>query len=288
MTFRQKLSTNLLYSKRDRYFLLFLSMIMLTCNHAHADETMANKIRLALGGYIVTGYESAMSLTEPNTGAGVSISPEDTLGLKTSQSVLRLDGQYRFNDTHSLTFSWYNISSNGNKSLEHDIDWIDENGDPITIPVGANVDTALDYDIYKLGYLWSFYHSEKVEMAIGTGLHITRIAIGLDASTTSSGASSKNVSTSLPLPVLSFGLIYKVTPDFAWYVKSEFLVLSFDNWEGHYTDTTMGLEYRAFEKLSFGAGLASNAIKVTEKTGDYKFTFDNRINGVLLYAATYF
>ena len=261
---------------------------MATINHAQADDGVADKFKIALGGYTVPVYESSISLTDPDFGAGVSISPEDTLGLKTRQTVLRLDGQYRFNKEHSFTFSWYRISSDGNKSLEHQIDWIDENGNPITIPVGASVNTTLDYDIYKIGYLWSFYHNDKVEMAAGAGLHITRIAIGLDTKTTSSGVDSKNISTGLPLPVLSFGLIYKVTPEFAWYLKSEFFAIAFDNWEGSYTDSTAGIEYLAFKNVGLGIGFASNSLKVTEKTSDYKFTFDNRITGVLLYAAAYF
>jgi len=273
---------------RKKRFILLVTMLIATINLAQADDGVTRKFRLALGGYIVPGYESTISLTEPNFGAGVSISPEDTLGLRTEQTVLRLDGQYRFNNAHALTFSWYNISSDGNKALEHEIDWIDENGNPITIPVGANIDTALDYDIYKIGYLWSFYHNDKVEMVAGAGLHITRVAIGLDTKTTSSGVDSKNVSTSLPLPVLSFGLIYKVTPRFAWYLKNEFFAIAFDNWEGNYTDSTAGIEYLAFKNVGLGLGLASNSLKVTEKTGDYKFAFDNRITGAMLYAAVYF
>ncbi len=87
-------------------------------------------------------YESTMSLTDPALGAGISIRPEDTLGVDSRQTVLRLDGYYRFTRKHALSYSWYSISSRGNKTLDEEFDWLDENGDPITIPVGAQVDTA--------------------------------------------------------------------------------------------------------------------------------------------------
>jgi hypothetical protein len=125
-------------------------------------------------------------------------------------------------------------------------------------------------------------------MAAGAGLHMTHVAIGLNTSVTSTGVDSKDVSTSLPLPVLSFGLSYKVTPEFAWYLKSEFFALAFDNWEGSYTDSTIGMEYLVSNNIGLGLGLASNSLKISEKTSDYKFTYDNRITGVLLYAAAYF
>ena len=80
--------------------------------------------------------------------------------------------------------SFHHISSQGDKVIDEDFEWLDENGDPITVPVGAEVNTALDYDIFKVGYLWSFHHTDKVELAAGVGLHMTRIGIGLRSDTT--------------------------------------------------------------------------------------------------------
>jgi hypothetical protein len=60
--------------------------------------------------------------------------------------------------------------------------------------------------------IWTFHHSDKVELAAGLGLHVTKIAMGLEAETTSSGVDAKNVSVTAPLPVLSFSLRYNVTP----------------------------------------------------------------------------
>lgn len=281
-------SFNRFYFIPKKSFFLLVMMCMASINQAAAEDVVPDKFRIALGGYSLLRYDSTMSLTDRGIGAGISISPEDTLGLKTEQTVLRVNGLYRFTKQHALTFSWYRISSDGNKSLEEQIDWVDENGDAITIPLGARVDSTFDYDIYKLGYLWSFYHTDKVELAAGAGLHITRVAIGLRADTTSSGVEAKDISTSLPLPVLSFSFTYRVTPKFAWYLKSEAFALSFDDWDGVYTDNTLGMEYRAFKNVGLGIGLGSNALSLSENTSDYKFSFDNRITGLLVYAAAYF
>ena len=176
-----KTKINLSSVQFKRTFIFLLAMFIVAINPVQAEETVPDKFRIALGGYSVFRYDSLMSLTDANLGAGISISPEDTLGLKTEQSVVRLDGHYRFTKKHALTFSWYSISSDGNKSLEEEFDWLDENGDAITIPIGASVDTSLDYDIYKVGYLYSFHHTDKVELAVGAGLHMTRIEVGLNA-----------------------------------------------------------------------------------------------------------
>ena len=272
---------------RKSLFILSV-MFVVAVNPVQAEDVVPDKFRIALGGFSVFRYDSVMSLTDANLGAGVSISPEDTLGLKTEQSVVRLDGHYRFTDVHALTYSWYSISSDGNKMLAKEFDWLDENGNKITIPIGASVDTALDYDILKVGYLYSFHHTDKVELSVGAGLHMTRIGIGLSAEATGAPLETRDVSTTLPLPVLSFALIYQVTPKFSWHFKSEFFALEFDKWDGRYTDTTLGMEYRFFKNVGLGIALAGNSLKVTEKTSDYKFQYDNRITGLLLNAAAYF
>ena len=275
-------------SIRKQVILLLTAMFITSINPAHAEEEVPDKFRIALGAYSLVRYESIVSLTDANLGAGISISPEDTLGLTTEQSVVRLDGYYRFTKTHALTYSWYSLSSDGNKSLEEDIDWVDGNGDPIIIPARANVSTTLDYDIFKLGYLYSFYHTDKINVSVGAGLHTTRVAFGLKAEATGTALETKDVDTTLPLPVLSFGLIYHVTPKFSWHLKAEIFALQFDKWDGSYTDTTLGMEYRAFKNVGLGIALASNALKVTENTSDYKFNYENRIVGVLINAAAYF
>ena len=259
-----------------------------TMHPAYAEDNLPDKFKIVLGGYTLVRSDTTMSLTEPNTGAGISIDPRDTLGIETEKTVARLEGYYRFNEQHALTYSWYAISSDGTKTLADEINWVDENGDNITIPIGASVKASMDYDIFKLGYLWSFYHNDKIELSAGAGLHVTRVAIGIDTATTSSGIDAKKVSTTVPLPVLSFGLTYHVTPKYSWYLKSEAFYLEFEDWTGSYTDSMLGMEYRVWERLGLGVALASNALKVTEDTSDYEFTYGNRISGAFMYAAAYF
>jgi len=256
--------------------------------HASAEDKNLEKFKISLGGYTLARNESEMSLTETNLGAGISISPEDTLGLETEQTVFRLDGQYRFNQAHALTFSWYSITSDGAKRLEEQFEWVDEDGNLITIPVGARVDTRLSYDIYKLGYLWSFYNSDKVELSAGAGLHITRVEVSMEAETTSSGVGASDANLTLPLPVLSFGLIYSVNPKFSWFLKSEIFSIELEDWTGTYNDSSLGVEYVVWENVSLGIGLANNSIKVSRDTDEYKFVYANRISGMSLYVAGQF
>jgi hypothetical protein len=254
-----------------------------------AEEPLPDKFRLVIGGFSTNRVDSTLSLTGSEAGLGASISPRDTLGLKTESTVLRIEGYYRFNDEHALTYGWYSISSDGKKELEEEFEWVDEDGNTITIPLGAKVDSRLKTEIFKLGYLWSFYRSDKMEVAIGGGLHTTRLTVGLDASVTNPPDSSvEEVDSTLPLPVFSFALNYRVTPKFGWYLKTEAFALAFDNYTGAYRDNQLGMEYRAWRHVGLGASLNVNSLDLEEDDSESKLKYANSRSGLLLYLATYF
>ncbi len=255
----------------------------------HAEEAVQDKFRLSIGTYALTRYESTISLTNPDLGTGVSVDPQRTLGVDLENSVLRIDGHYRFRPKHALTFTWFSINSDGDRIIEEEFDWENEAGDTITIPVGAKVVSSLSYDILKVGYLWSFHRTDKVEMGVGAGLHITRFSFDLDASvTTPPSQSIQDTETTIPLPVISLIVKYNVTPKFHWYAKSEVFALKFDNYTGSFSDVTLGMEYRAWRHVALGVGFSTSSLDIEEDDSDYILRFDNTINGGLLYVATYF
>jgi len=260
--------------------------ITLASNPAMAQQD--DKFELSVGAYSVFRYESAVSLTETNLGAGISISPRDTLGLDGEQTVFRLDGLYRFNSNHAMTFSWFRINANASKTLTDDIEWVDENGDTITIPTGVSVSSSLGYDIYKLGYLWSFYRSDKVELAAGAGLHLAEVNIGLDVDSAIIGSELRTATSNVPMPVLSFVLDYNVTPKFDWFFRSQLFAIDLGDWRGVYSDIELGMQYQLFEHIGIGAGLGSNGLDVVHEDDDTRFEFENRISGVHFFISANF
>jgi len=275
--------------KKIKHVLFAVISLFATVSLAEAEEFEPDKFRFAIGGYAIARYDSSISLTDPDLGAGISIDPQNTLGLDFESTVLRIEGYYRFHPKHALTYSWYSIDSTGSKIIDKEFDWVGPGGNPIIIEAGAQVISSLDYDIFKVGYLWSFHHTDKVELGVGAGLHITRLRMGLDASLTNPpNHSAQNVNTTVPLPVFSLVLNYSVTPKFHWYLKTEAFVVKFDKWTGSYRDATLGMEYRAWQHVALGAGLSSNSLELDEDDPNYQLRFDNTISGALLYVATYF
>ena len=269
--------------------LLVLFSLFAMVNQARAEEPLPDKFRFSIGGFAVARFDSTISMTDPQLGAGISINPQKTLGMDFNTTVGRIEGYYRFKPKHAVTYSWYSINSEGNKTLETEFEWVDEDGNTITIPLGAQVVSNLDYDIFKVGYLWSFHRTDKVEMGVGAGLHITRLALDLSASSvTPPGSAIEQVDTTVPLPVISFVLKYNINPKWKWYLKTEAFALKFDKWAGSYRDVTLGIEYRAWKNVALGAGLSANSLELDEEDPEYELHFTNNISGGLLYVATYF
>lgn len=265
---------------------LVASFVMLGTSPAMAQEE--DKFYLSAGAYSVLRYESAVSLTETNVGAGISISPRDTLGLDGEQTVFRLDGLYRFNTNHAMTFSWFRINSDASKSLVDDIEWVDENGDTVIIPTGTSVNSSLGYDIYKLGYLWSFYRSDKVELAAGAGLHMAEVRFGLDVDSAIIGSELRTAKSNLPMPVLSFMLDYNVTPRFDWFLRTQLFALDLGEWRGVYSDIELGVKYQLFEHIGIGAGIGSNGLDVVRDYDDSRFEYENRVAGLHFFVSANF
>ena len=265
---------------------LVASFVMLGTSPAMAQEE--DKFYISAGAYSVLRYESAVSLTETNLGAGISISPRDTLGLDGEQTVFRLDGLYRFNARHAMTFSWFRINSDASKALADDIEWVDENGDTVIIPTGTSVNSSLGYDIYKLGYLWSFYRSDKVELAAGAGLHMAEVRFGLDVDSAIIGSELRTAKSNLPMPVLSFMLDYNVTPRFDWFLKTQLFALDLGEWRGVYSDIELGMKYQLFEHIGIGAGIGSNGLDVVREYDDSRFEYENRVAGLHFFVSANF
>ena len=256
--------------------------------HAAEEDFGEDRFTLSVGAYDVFRYDSIALLTSSEFGAGLALSPEDVLGLNSEQTVLRVEGTWNIRPAHALTFSWFDITSTNSLSVDTEFSWVDREGNEITIPVGASVESKLSYDILKVGYLWRFYTSDKVQLSAGAGLHMTDVKLSVEAETTVSDLNATTGETSVPLPVVSFALGYTVTPRFGWYLRAEVFALSFDDWSGTYNDALLGAEYRLWKNLGVGAALSSNSLRVLEEKAETRFEFNNRISGVLFFLRGHF
>lgn len=262
--------------------LLLMSGLLLPVSNVYAEQR-EYKNHISFGGFFISNYESELGLTETNSGVGAKVDTRQALSMNNEESVFRFDGSYRFTDNQSLIYSWYSIKSTGNRTIETEIPW-----EPESIPAGAKVESTISTDIYKVGYLWSFYNNDKVELGVGAGLHITQLRVELGAEYTGVEWQTESVNTTVPLPVVMFSLSYNITPDLKLNYLSQIFALEFEGIAGTYSDQTLNLEYRFWKNIALGLGINGTSFSLQEEKDDMILSYNRRLTGGLLFISGYF
>ncbi len=249
---------------------------------ASLSAEVKDKWKINMGTMFVTNFETEMQLTPKNLPITARINTVDQLGMESDTNVFRLDGYYRFNDTHSIDFSYFAVRSDGSKYVSKTIEWANN-----TI-VDATVNSYFDMDVYKVNYGYSFYHNEKVELMLTAGLHITTIDLGLSAVGTIDGTAGETYGSSsgatIPLPVVGFKGQYTIIDKrlFVDY-RSDYFALQYDDIKGTLLSTALNIEYRFVDHVGIGLGYNVNKIFVSADDGDKKFEVENTLSGAMLY-----
>jgi len=246
---------------------------------ADADD----KWKISAGGMFVTNFETDMQLSKKGIPLGAKINTEDQLGLNSETAVFHFDSYYRFNDRHSIEGTFFGIRSNGHRKIDTDIKWEGE-----TIEAGAQVDSHIYMNTYKINYLYSFYHNERVELGVSLGLHITALDVGLAAQGTVDGVPEESISSATsvtaPLPTAGFKIQYALIPKYLYVdYKTDYFFLKYDNFQGSLLTTSMNMEYRFVDHVGIGLGFNTSTMKLALETSDKKVEVENNLQGILLY-----
>ena len=153
---------------------LFVVLALTASSFVSAEED--HKFSLSLGVF-VNDRESTTTVGIKGEPLGTPVDLEKDLGLERSDTVFRLDGNYRFNDKHRIDFSAFDLSRSSTKTLEFDIDW-----GGVNYPVDTTVNGEMDVKVYKLAYTWSFLNREKGYLGITGGLYVADVNLFMSVS----------------------------------------------------------------------------------------------------------
>ncbi|MGE5894706.1 MAG: outer membrane beta-barrel protein [bacterium] len=244
------------------------------------EEPLPNKFMLRLGGYAIQDSNTIVRLDSANAPAGAFVDFGETLGGDTRTTMVRLDSLYRFNDHHAVGFAWYNVKFTGSKVLSKDIEW-----GGITYPANTQVDSEIEFKVYKLNYQYSVFRNEEAELGASFGLHIMRVSTNVDAS----GIRESRNEATAPLPVGGLFANYNFTPRFSAYYNYQLFFISYeDKVKGTLQDFLLGLEYRLFRNVALGAAYNWFSMDMEIEKDVTTLKLDTRWNGAMLYAAVYF
>ena len=280
--------------------LLAMSVLFLVCTQpVRAEDGGALDLPdrfMIRGGYLyVFGAKTDVQMNN-QLGVGTAIDFENTLGGSSDYSGFRIDAAYRFNERHSLGISYYRFLLDANRVINEDV-----TVDDVTIAAGANVNSSLTFDMWRLLYNYSIYRDEKVELGLSPGLYIAKFKFAIAGSATCSGtlpncagqptgAGSVFQQLTVPLPSLGGYVNYHFTPRLMSQVRFDWFYLAVGNeFTGSLLEFYAGLEYRLFKHFALGASYDRlQAIVELDKKSSSGFSVESAWNTVFLYGALYF
>lgn len=260
---------------------LVTMLVLLSASAWAEEEQMPDRFMLRFGGYKVQGAESIVRLDANNLPVGTYIDFQQTLGGTTRSTVARLDGLYRFSEKHAIGASWYALRFSGTKVLEQNFEW---NGKPYTI--GMQVDSKLNYDVYKLNYQYSVFHNNEVELGASFGFHIMKTMVSIASSTILQSGSE---AVTAPLPVWGLYASYNFTPRFSAFYNYQFFFINYeDKVKGGLQDFLFGLEYRLFRNVALGLAYNRFSLQMEAKQDLSTLYLNTNWSGGMLYGSVYF
>lgn len=243
----------------------------------------------ALGGYWVFDSSTKVSLADadlPLVSARVDLTKD--LDVDKTYAGPRLDGYWRFRPKHRAEFTYYSVNRSGDNIIERTITIDDPDGSQVVFDTGNAVATSFDIDLYRASYLYSFYRSPQVELALGAGVYALDLDLLLEGEATVDGTSTGFVSESAkglaPLPVISFRLDY--SPADKWTIRgaADQFFINTDDFSGAFNDFRILVEHQTFKHVGFGIGYDRLQLDVEIDGTDFLGELENYWAGVLAYA----
>lgn len=250
--------------------------LLATCSltsTAVAQSIDGDRFSLSLGVF-VTDRDTEARL-DSSAGDGTDTDFESDLGLDSSDTVLRVDGYFRFAERHRVDFSVFDLSRNNSKQIDRDIQW----GDTLyTIDTVIRAD--FDLSIYKAAYTYSFLNSDKGYLGATAGLYVADVKTRLAEQNL--GQTEVGELTA-PLPVVGLRGERRLSDRWTFRASGEFFFVEYDNVDGSLVDLYAGLDFRVLDNLEIGFGYNSVDLDVDVQRNQFTGGMDWSYAGGLVF-----
>jgi hypothetical protein len=203
-----------------------------------------------------------------NGAAGLSVTPENVLGLDSTLFVFGIGGFYRLGESkrHQINLSYAGYHRSASTTLTDQI----QIGDTVLFP-GTQVDTVFNFDIARVSYTYAVFQDERVRIGLGLGVYVAPVKINVKVATPDQTFEAGKLQATLPLPAIVLAGELRLTPKFSLVGDFNAMYLEINDFQGALLNTTLGIEYNLWKH--FGLGMAFNimAVNVEAKSSDNSY-----------------
>jgi len=184
---------------------------------------------------------------------GSSLDFEDDLNLDDNKDTFDIAFRWRFKKRHFLEVEYFQLKRNGLRRLDGEIRF----GDTV-LPVGADVRSSFTTEVTRLSYAYRLVHDRDWGLAIGAGLHVTRLRAALteidfDNIQVPTGE-SEIAAVTAPLPVIGISGARRLGEKGALILRAQLFEVAVDDVDGRIEHAAIHFEHDTFERVGFGIG----------------------------------
>jgi hypothetical protein len=217
---------------------------------AHADDYLSpteERVRLSLG-VIRTSNTTDLQIDSSTGVAGTPINAEDQFGLDKSDYDPKFQAMVRVEERHRLRFDFFQLDRTGSTSVTEPIIFRD-----VVLQPGDPLNSNLSLSTFSITYEYSFFHTEKYEVAATFGITETDISARARV-TTPTRHVDQTEDQAGPFPTAGIDATFVLSK--RWYVdgRAEYMHLSYNDLSGSLGYGEFDVLYRLRPNISFALG----------------------------------
>jgi hypothetical protein len=182
---------------------------------------------------------------------GTQIDLESDLKLKDRKSLPAFMAGARFGDKWSIIGEYYTLDRSASASATRDLTF-----DDVTYPAGASISSEFNTDVYRVAIGYSFVRTDKADLGVALGLHVTQFEVGLEGQGHVGAAAIQSQvrkrDALAPLPTLGVYGAYQATPRLTLGGRIDYLSLKVSDYDGRLINAEARLSYRVLKNIGIG------------------------------------
>jgi len=241
----------------------------------HADEYVSptdERVRVSLGAMHVSSKTTLRA--DPSTGLpGTVLSGEGSFGLDKSDFEPKFQAMVRIDTRNRLSFDYFTLDRSGNTVAQAPIVFRD-----VLFIAGDPLQTELSLRTLGITYGYSFWHSEKLEIAGTFGVHATDISATAKVQTQTRHI-IQNEDQAGPVPTVGIDATWVASRRFYFDGRAQYLNLHVDHFAGSLGIYEVDALYRYRPNVSFAVGYTAVVAKLSSTQGSHPGLFDFTTQG---------
>jgi hypothetical protein len=241
-------------------------VLALLAGAAHADGDYASptddRVRVTLGAMHVS-TETTVRVDSSTGVMGTTVGGEDEFGLDPSDFEPKFQIMFRAGERNRLWLDYFTLDRSGSAMVAEPIVFRD-----VVLQPGDPLESELDLRLLTLTYGYSFWHSEKVELAATLGISAVQIQATAKV-TTSAVHLDQTEDEAGPFATPGIAATWAVSKRFYFDARVQYLSLHVRELDGSLGMAELDALYRFRPNVSFGLGYTEvKAHLASTKTND--------------------